>query len=300
VSAAVRPEIPGADVGEVAVEGVRFRVLRSAPARKRRTTPVLLLHGVPETANTWRRLMPELAKDRVVIAPDLKGLGETEVREPYDVPSLVAELAALVLHEVDGPVDVVGHDWGGALAIALAGARPELVRRLVDISGPYRKLNLLTAFHVPLFALPGLPEAAFALAGEQLVQGMFRFAWKGPTPLEPDVLEHYVAAYTSPDRVGAMLGYYRAATRPRVAKLVTSLIGGGSAPAVPSTKVQVERALVVWGADDPSVRLPDGESVVQDLGSAASMLTVPGVGHWPHEEAPDVVVPAVAEFLRAP
>jgi len=39
--------------------------------------------------------------------------------------------------------------------------------------------------------------------------------------------------------------------------------------------------------------------VVDDLGSVASMLTVPGVGHWPHEEAPDIVVPAIAEFLRA-
>lgn len=295
----MRPEIPGATAGEVAVEGVRFRVLRSGPARKRRTTPVLLLHGVPETATTWRRLMPELAKDRVVLAPDLKGLGDTEVRGPYDIPTLVAELAALVLHEVDGPVDVVGHDWGGSLGLALAGARPELVRRLVDISGPYRKINLLSAFHIPLFALPGLPEAAFALAGEQLVESMFRYAWKGPTSLEPDVLAHYVSAYSSPDRVSAMLGYYRATTRPRVAALVGGLLGG-SAPAEPRPRVKVERALVVWGADDPSVRLPDGESVVEDLGAFASMLTVPGVGHWPHEEAPDVVVPAVAEFLRAP
>jgi pimeloyl-ACP methyl ester carboxylesterase len=43
-----------------------------------------------------------------------------------------------------------------------------------------------------------------------------------------------------------------------------------------------------------------GESVVRDLGENATMLTVPGVGHWPHEEAPDVVLPAIAEFLRAP
>jgi haloacetate dehalogenase len=244
--------------------------------------------------------MPELAKDRVVLAPDLKGLGETEVRPPYDVASMAAELAALVLHEFDGPVDVVGHDWGGVLALGLAGARPELVRRLVDISGPYRKLNLLRAFHVPLFALPGLPEAAFALAGEQIVETMFRFAWKASTPLEADVLAHYVESYTSPDRVGAMLGYYRSSARPQAAKLLTGLLTGGGATPPSKPRVKVDRALVVWGADDPSTTLPDGESVVEDLGASASMLTVPGVGHWPHEESPDVVIPAVAEFLRAP
>ena len=299
MSTAVRPQIPGAEVGEVAVEGVRFRVFRSGPSRKRRTTPALLLHGVPETSATWRHLMPELAKDRVVLAVDLKGLGETEVRGPYDVGTLAGELAALVLHEFDGPVDVVGHDWGGVLALGLAGQRPELVRRLVDISGPYRRLNVLTAWHVPLFALPALPELAFGLGGEQIVRAMFRGGWKGATPIDGDVLEHYVSAYSSPDRVSALLGYYRASARPRAAKMLTDLLGQSSST-LPPPRVKVDRALVVWGADDPSTRLPDGEAVVDDLGPSATMLTVPGVGHWPHEEAPDVVVPAIAEFLRAP
>jgi len=300
-AAPTRPEIPGADSRYVAVEGVRFHLHRAGPARKRRTTPVLLLHGVPETAACWQRLMPDLAKDRVVIAPDLKGLGRSETRDPYDVPTVVAELAALVMHEVDGPVDVVGHDWGGALALALAGARPDLVRRLVDISGPYRQMNLLRAAHVPFFALPALPELAIRLSGSRFVDAAFGYGWKASQPLPDELRAHYLDSYRDPARVDAMLAYYRATTRPRVLKAAGSLLGrgDGASPAAPRSKVQVERSLVVWGAADPIIALSDGEAVVRDLGASATMLSVPGVGHWPHEEAPEVVVPAVAEFLRA-
>ena len=96
-----------------------------------------------------------------------------------------------------------------------------------------------------------------------------------------------------------MLAYYRAAVRPRLASAATALVRGEK-PRSGLPRVKVERSLVVWGTDDPPMPLHVGEAVVRDLGADATMLTVPGVGHWPHEEAPDVVLPAVAEFLRAP
>ncbi len=284
------------DSRTVAVDGVRFHLLSAKPARKRRTTPVLLLHGVPQTSATWHPLIDLLAKDRIVVAPDLKGLGESEAKGPYDIPTLVDELAALVLHEVDGEVDVVGHDWGGSLALALAGARPDLVRRLVVMSAPYREVDLKAAFHLPVLALPVLPDVAFRLFGEQIVRKMFDFAWRaeGASPR----LAEYVAAYAPPERYTAMLAYYRATVRPRLLSLLAGALGGEKPEGLP--RVKVERSLVVWGTDDPPMPLHVGESVVRDLGPDATMLTVPGVGHWPHEEAPDVVLPAIAEFLRAP
>ena len=281
----------------VAVDGVRFSVLSAGPARKRRTTPVLLLHGIPHTSATWRPLMAELAKDRQVLAPDLKGLGGSEHKQPYDIPTLVSELANLVLHEFDGPVDVVGHDWGGSLALALAGTRPELVRRLVDIAGPYREVDPVRGSYMAFLALPLLPEALGRVAAERTVRQVIRSIWKADG--EPAALEEYVAAYSTPEGWDAMLSYYRAVVRPRAARAVGSLLGRERAP-LGMPRVKVERALVVWGTDDPPTPLRLGEGVVRDLGPDATMLTVPGVGHVPHEEAPDVVLPAIAEFLRAP
>ncbi|MDX6246458.1 MAG: hypothetical protein QOE76_4181 [Frankiales bacterium] len=285
--------LTGSVRSEVAVEGVRFNVHRGGPARSS-LTPVLLLHGVPQTAIAFRHLFPVLALDRTVLAPDLKGLGGSEVVGPYDVPTLVRELAALVLHEIDGPVDVVGHDWGGVLALALAGTRPDLVRRLVVVNAPYRKINLARAFHLPLFSLPGLPEAVFRLAGRRLVDGMLRLAWKAEQPLDPDVRDRYAAAYSEPQRIAAMLGYYRAATRDRISRRRS-----GQPPATgPSAPTGLGR-LVLWGAADPVMPMAIAESVCHDLGPAAELVSLPGIGHFPLEEAAEDSVRIISRFLDA-
>jgi pimeloyl-ACP methyl ester carboxylesterase len=299
-----RPAIPGATAREVAVRGVRFRVFSAAPARKRRTTPVLLLHGVPQTATMWRGLLPELARDRAVIAPDLKGMGESEARGPYDIPTLVAELAALVLHEVDGPVDVIGHDWGGALGLALAADRPELVRRLIDVSGPYRKVDPLRTLYIPALALPVLPEVAFRLAGPDIARTAIRAVWRAPEPMPAELLDHYAGQFASPATSGAVISYYRSVVKTRAAAGLGALVGGSllsgtRRDATPPAPLDVDRTLVVWGGADPVTPVSDGEAVVRDVGGSVEMLVVPGVGHFPVEEAPGVVVPAIAEFLRA-
>lgn len=282
--------LPGAVRAEVAVEGVRFAVHRGGPAEPSRQ-PVLLLHGVPQTSAAFRHLFPVLAADRQVIAPDLKGLGESEARGPYDVPTLVGELAALILHEVDGPVDVVGHDWGGVLALNLAETRPDLVRRLVVINAPYREVKLARALHIPLFLLPALPELAFRLAGRRLVEVMLRLAWRAPEPMEAHLRDRYAAAYADPQRVSAMLGYYRA-------NVWRQLTAGRRPSGEQRTPTGLGR-LVLWGAADPVMTMPVGESVCRDLGPAAELVALPGIGHFPLEEAAEDSVRIISRFLDA-
>jgi pimeloyl-ACP methyl ester carboxylesterase len=128
---------------------------------------------------------------------------------------------------------------------------------------------------------------------------MFRYAWKTGRP--PGALvEGYADAYAAPERVRAMVGYYRAAVR-RSSKQGGNR--GTDGPAEPLARA--ERSLVVWGTDDPPMPLRVGESVVSDLGrvndpASVQMVTLPGVGHWPLDEVPDVTVPLVADFLRRP
>jgi pimeloyl-ACP methyl ester carboxylesterase len=255
--------------------------------------PVLLLHGVPETSSCWREIAPALATGRRVLAPDLPGLGGSSYSGPYDAASVVAQLAALLEAEVPGQrVDVVGHDWGGSLALALAGARPDLVRRLVVANAPYRDVNLLRAAHIPFFALPVAPELVFRLGGRRVVDLMFSLAWKSDVKLDGDVRAEYIAAYTDPARVTAMLGYYRAAARPKFA----ALLRRGEEP-VPSPLVRADKMLVIWGAADPVLPVSIGESVVKDLGADCVMVTIPGAGHFVIEEAPAVVLETLTSFL---
>jgi pimeloyl-ACP methyl ester carboxylesterase len=254
-------------------------------------TPVLLLHGVPETATCWNALAPRLAAGRRVLAPDLPGLGGSTYTGPYDVASLVTELAALVDAEVGGRVDVVGHDWGGSLALGLAGARPDLVRRLVVANAPYRSVPA-RAVHIPFFALPLAPELLMRLGGRRVVDAAFAVGWKASTPLLAESLAEYRAAYTRSSVVQAMLGYYRAAARPRLAALVKR----GAEP-VPVPRVRAEKALVLWGAKDPILPVSTGETVVRDLGADCVMVTVPGAGHFVVEEAPEVTAEVLLDFL---
>lgn len=256
-------------------------------------TPVLLLHGVPETSTVWRDVAPALATGRRVLCPDLPGLGGSAYSGPYDVPSIVRQLVALLDAEVPGQrVDVVGHDWGGSIALALTGARPDLVRRLVVANAPYRKVNLLRAAHMPLFAVPAAPELLFRLGGARIVALMLSVGWKARgVQLDPAARAEYVAAYSERAQVSAMLGYYRAAIRPRLAAAVTR-----SAPAgLP--KVVAEKVLVLWGAADPVLPIAIAESVVKDLGSATVLVTVPGAGHFVIEEAPELVISTLQDFL---
>ena len=275
----------------VAIDGVRLALRRADPARRRRTTPTLLLHGVPDNSSTWTGLAAALAGDRVVLAPDLPGLGQSEVHGPYDAQSVARVLAALVLHATeglpgDGRVDVVGHDFGGVVALALAGARPDLVRRLVVMSAPFRKIVVHRAPHIPFFAVPGVPEVALRAGGRRLTTAMVRFAWRADEPPVASLLDA-AAGYATPVRTKAMLGYYRAAVRQRV-----------SLP-----DVAVERGLVVWGAADRVLTMSVAAATTRDLQRGTpdtTQLSIPGAGHWPHLEAPDAVVPAIEEFLRAP
>jgi pimeloyl-ACP methyl ester carboxylesterase len=256
--------------------------------------PVLLLHGVPETSSLWREVAPALARGRRVLAPDLPGLGGSSYTGPYDVPSVVAQLVALLEAELPGRrVDVVGHDWGGVAALSLAASRPDLVRRLAVINAPGRKVNLLRAAHIPFFALPLLPEALFRLGGARVVDTLLSLGWKSDRTLDPEVRAEYTAAYTDPAKVTAMLGYYRAAARPKAA----ALLRRSPEPAAAPVAVRAEQMLVLWGAADPVLPVSVGESVVKDLGPDCEMVTVPGAGHFVVEEAPEVVLQALTDFL---
>ena len=130
-------------VSMVGVEGLRFCLHTWDPPRRRRTTPTLVLPGVAGGGIDFAALADMLRADRTVFAADLPGCGDSEQRGPYDPVHVAERVAALVLHLADdfagdARVDVVGHGMGGNVAIALASARPDLVRRLVVVNAPYR------------------------------------------------------------------------------------------------------------------------------------------------------------------
>lgn len=101
-------------------------------------TPVLLLHGFPDSSRLWRNQIPALVSHGFrAIAPDLRGFGESdrpERRSSYSMPTILGDLTGLLDALGLDRVYVVGHDWGAIAAWALAGWHPERVEKLVAIS----------------------------------------------------------------------------------------------------------------------------------------------------------------------
>ncbi|WP_166879062.1 alpha/beta fold hydrolase [Salinibacterium sp. ZJ450] len=179
---------------------------------------VLLLHGWPQTSHCWRRVIPALQESHTVVAPDLRGLGQS--KDPgtgYDKRSIANDLVSFMQDDLGiERFHVVGHDWGGVVAYLLAAYHPEAVATLavVDVAVPSAAVPLMSQggrrWHHPFHQTPELPEA-LVTGRESVYLGWF-FDNYGATPAaicEEDRAE-YVRWYRDPSVLRAGFGYYRA------------------------------------------------------------------------------------------
>ncbi|MGH7880442.1 MAG: alpha/beta fold hydrolase, partial [Candidatus Binataceae bacterium] len=130
--------------------------------------PIVLLHGWPQTWFEWRRIIPALAKRYTVIAPDMRGLGDSS--RPvggYDKRTVAGDIHQLVHRLGCEKIFLVGHDWGGPVAYAYACAHPSEVRKLVilDVTIPgegWEKFPQITRrggiWHLAFHCVRDLPE----------------------------------------------------------------------------------------------------------------------------------------------
>lgn len=131
--------IPFPDPTTIAVNGIELEVFEAG--RRGAGRPVVLCHGFPDLAYTWRHQVPALvAAGYHVIAPNQRGYGDsarpTEVAA-YDIEHLTGDLVALLDHYGYDDATFIGHDWGAMVVWSLAQLHPERVDKLVALSLPY-------------------------------------------------------------------------------------------------------------------------------------------------------------------
>jgi pimeloyl-ACP methyl ester carboxylesterase len=122
---------------QVPIRGLRYHVRHWGQPRAGRP-PLVMVHGWMDVAASWQFVVDAFTQDRHVIAPDWRGFGLTESApaDNYWFPDYLADLDFLLDHYAgDGPVDLVGHSMGGNVAMLYAGARPQRIRRLVNLEG---------------------------------------------------------------------------------------------------------------------------------------------------------------------
>jgi len=177
--------------------------------------PVVLLHGFPQTWFTWHRVIPALAERYTVIAPDLRGVGDSSKPQGgYDKRTVAGDIHELVRALGHQRIRLVGHDIGGWVAYPYAAMYLEEVEQLVILQalapGYGLERNMQEAWHFRFHMEPDLPEA---LVGGRERLYLDRFLSNGvydPSAISPEALDEYVRCFSTPGAMRAFFNYYRA------------------------------------------------------------------------------------------
>lgn len=208
------PRMPGTH-HRVEVNGIRLHYTVAGAGE-----PVVLLHGFPMTSYYWRKVIPSLAERFTVIAPDLRGCGDTDRPSVgYDKRTVAEDIRQLTQHLGLGPFNLVSHDVGMMVAYAYASRYPADVRRLALTEAALAGLGLEDLFdaaknprmfHLPLFEAPnGLAEALITGREKLFVSHMMRQQAYDTTTLEDETLEEYARHLAAPGALHAGIEYFR-------------------------------------------------------------------------------------------
>ena len=193
------------------VNDVRLHYVRAGSG-----DPVVLLHGWPQTWYMWRKIIPALAERYTVIAPDLRGFGESSKPiDGYDKQTVAEDIYQLVQQLGFERIFLVGHDMGGPTAYAYAHAHPNDVRRLVILdvaltideaeSAEYYK----RLFHLSFHAEPDIAVALVSGRERTYLTHFYRNCYN-PGAFTAADIDEYVAVFSAPGAMRASMAHYGA------------------------------------------------------------------------------------------
>lgn len=286
------PELLGLQTAYFDLPGLRMHAALAGPEG---APLVVLLHGFPEFWYQWRHTMGVLAAAGFrVIAPDQRGYNLSGKGGPYDLRTVAVDVVNLIAAAGYESAHVVGHDWGGAVAWAVAAWNPERVRRLAVINLPHplamtealEHFNLrqyLRSTYVVFFQIPGLPEWLLSRNNFTVLRRGLRSTSR-PGAFSDDDLGLYTDAWSQPGALSAMLGWYRAVWRTRRQVL--------------SSRAQFERitapVLLLWGERDSALGVELAEASVPHMADGR-LVRFPDGSHWVPAEMPQ----QIAQLLLA-
>lgn len=282
----------------ITANGLRFHYVENGPEEG---PPVLLLHGFPAFWYSWRYQLGALGQAGFrAIAPDLRGYNLSD--KPigvmsYTIDKLLDDVVALVKGLGYQKVTLIGHDWGGfiAWAVACSPRHQHVVEQLVVMNAPHPAAfirnfslgQLRKSWYMLLFQLPILPEHLFSRNSFSVLRQMLRGSAHVPGAFSETDTDHYVEALARPGALTSTINYYRALPRVNQVKLAKEVV-----PVAAPT-------LLVWGERDVAL----GKELTYGMSRDVPDLRIeylPDSGHFVHEEQPEQVNRILLDFLKPP
>ena len=268
-------------------DGLTFDVRDDGPPAGE---PVVLLHGFPQDSQAWAQVAPGLHRAGLrTLAPDQRGcspMARPRGRGSYRLRETTADVLALLDAAGLESAHVVGHDWGGMVAWALAAWHPDRVRTLTVLSVPHPAAmakvmvtsdQALRSSYLLAFQLPFLPERLLLSRGGTPLRRLLRGGG-----LSREAATHYVSRMREPGALRAMLGWYRAlplSGRDRV-----------GAVRVPT--------LHVWSTGDTFLGRAGIDATAGFVDAPYRLEVLEGVSHWIPELAAGRVAELVTSHVR--
>ncbi len=278
---------------ELKANGATFHVARTGTGK-----PLLLLHGWPEFWLTWEPVMTRLAGRYTLIAPDLRGFGDSDKPPgPYGPDQHAADMLALMDALGVRRFGVVGHDVGGAAMQPLARTAPERLAGLFFFDFVYPgigarmgapdRLNHIwyQSFHQMEMA-PALVGATRESCRTYI--GHFLKDWSHRKNAFDDVLEAFTDNFLKQGNLAGGFAHYRAAHAGRVRMMQ------GEAPKLPPIEVPT---CVRWAEHDPLFPYAWTDRMGETF-SKLDLAMFAGVGHFPHREDPDRAASEIGAFFE--
>ncbi len=279
----------------ISTNGINLHVVQAGP---KESEPVLMLHGFPEFWYGWHAQIQYLATQGFrVWAPDQRGYNLSDKPkdiEAYRMYNLVADVVGLIDAMGHEKINLVGHDWGGAVAWAVAMRHPDRLKKLAILNSPHPEVFLKTlrqnrrqrlkSWYMAMFQLPLLPEALL-LAGNGTGAARALMSSSKPRTFTDSDIAEYKQAWTRPGAMTCMINWYRA-------------LGRSPSSGTPRGDMRIHvPTLILWGMNDialdRSMAQPSAE-----MCDDAKLITYPDAGHWIAHEKPDEVNRELTAFFR--
>jgi len=266
----------------IAANGLTFAVVDEGEG-----TPVVLLHGFPDSADLWRNQVPALVDAGFrVIAPDLRGFGESDKPEEVDaylMPNLMMDVTGIMDALGVEQARVVGHDWGSVLAWMTTAFMPDRVERLVAMSvghpSTFQDASMeqrQKSWYMLLFQFPGIAERWLT------EDNWYNFrTWAGHPDADQVISELETTGSLTPG-----LNWYRANVPPE------SWVG----PPLQLPPVQAP-TMGVWSTGDIALTEAQMTDSAENVAGPWRYERLEGPGHWMQLEAPDQVNALLTDFL---